>query len=157
MCTGSCTSWAIAWRAVGLRDNRLVRRKASLALAHVTVIDLTAAASRRDLTIVIEGNRISAMAKTGDVAIPANASVLDASGAFVARRAKLADSYRVRHSLEDTGTAELGKTSQTANQICIDGPLRRRDFIARKLPEAQWLIVLRRTQHGGHVCSSVVA
>ena len=42
----------------------------TIAFTHVTVIDPASAAVRRDLTVVITGNRISALGKTGEVAMP---------------------------------------------------------------------------------------
>ena len=50
---------------------------------HVTVIDLTGAPSKSDMTVVIEGNRISAIGKTGKVRLPKNAQVIDAARKFL--------------------------------------------------------------------------
>ena len=52
-----------------------------LVLAHVTVIDATGAPAKPDMTVVITGNRITAIGK--DVAAPQDAQVIDASGKFL--------------------------------------------------------------------------
>ncbi|MGH7451444.1 MAG: amidohydrolase family protein [bacterium] len=55
----------------------------SLALIHVTVIDATSAPAQLDMTVVITGNRITALGKTGKVKIPQDAQVIDAAGKFL--------------------------------------------------------------------------
>jgi imidazolonepropionase-like amidohydrolase len=55
----------------------------SLAFTHVTVIDATGAAAQPDMTVVISGNRITELGKSGTVAIPQNAQVTDAKGQFL--------------------------------------------------------------------------
>src|SRR5262245_10443265 len=55
----------------------------TIAFTHVTVIDPASAAVRRDLTVVITGNRISALGKIGEVAMPKEAQVVDATGKFM--------------------------------------------------------------------------
>jgi imidazolonepropionase-like amidohydrolase len=55
----------------------------TIAFTRVTVIDPASAAVRRDLTVVITGNRISALGKTGEVAMPKGAQVVDATGKFM--------------------------------------------------------------------------
>jgi imidazolonepropionase-like amidohydrolase len=55
----------------------------SLAFTHVTVIDMTGAAPKPDMTLVVIGNRIAAVAKTGKVPIPKNARVIDATGKYL--------------------------------------------------------------------------
>lgn len=54
-----------------------------LAIIHVTVIDATGAEAAPDQTVIIKGDRISSMGKTGEVAIPNDASTVDASGKFL--------------------------------------------------------------------------
>lgn len=54
-----------------------------LAIIHVTVIDATGAEAAPDQTVVIKGDRISSMGKTGEVAIPKDASTVDATGKFL--------------------------------------------------------------------------
>ncbi len=52
----------------------------TVALTHVKVIDGTAAPAREDQTIIIVGEQIQAVGRTGEVAIPAGAQVLDLTG-----------------------------------------------------------------------------
>src|SRR5205085_3186035 len=54
-----------------------------LALTHVTVIDATGQAPQSDMSVVISGDRISALGKTSRIKIPANAEVIDATGKFL--------------------------------------------------------------------------
>jgi imidazolonepropionase-like amidohydrolase len=62
-------------------------KESFLVFTHVTVIDVTAAESGRalkpDYTVVITGNRITAIGKTTRVRVPAGAQVVDASGRFL--------------------------------------------------------------------------
>ena len=52
-----------------------------IVFTHVTIIDVTGAAPRRDMTVVITGDRISAI---GDnISVPPNAQVVDATGKFM--------------------------------------------------------------------------
>ena len=54
----------------------------SVAITGVTVIDATGAAPRPDMTVLISGNRISALGKTGEIGVPAS-RVVDAKGKFL--------------------------------------------------------------------------
>lgn len=54
-----------------------------LALTHVTVIDMTGAPSKRDMTVVIRGHRITAIAPSRQMRIPRDASVINAAGKFL--------------------------------------------------------------------------
>jgi imidazolonepropionase-like amidohydrolase len=54
-----------------------------LAFTHVTVIDATGSPAQPDMTVVVTGNRISALGRFGSVVIPANAQVSDARGRFM--------------------------------------------------------------------------
>ena len=54
-----------------------------LALTHVTVIDMTGIPPKRDLTVVITGNRITAIARSNQIRIPPGAQVIDAAGKFL--------------------------------------------------------------------------
>jgi imidazolonepropionase-like amidohydrolase len=54
-----------------------------LAFTHVTVIDATGSPAQPDMTLVVTGNRISALGKFGSVAVPSNAQVVEARGRFV--------------------------------------------------------------------------
>ena len=55
----------------------------TLVFTHVTVIDTVRGALNRDVTVVISGDRIIAVGKTGRVGIPRNAQVVDATGKFL--------------------------------------------------------------------------
>jgi imidazolonepropionase-like amidohydrolase len=55
----------------------------SLAFTNVTVIDATGAQPKRDMTVVISGDRITEIGKTGKVKIPQSAQVIDAKGKFL--------------------------------------------------------------------------
>src|SRR5215213_5501640 len=54
-----------------------------LVFTHVTVIDVTGAPSKPDMTVIVAGNHIAAVGRTGKVRIPKNAQVVDASGKFL--------------------------------------------------------------------------
>ena len=51
-----------------------------VALTHVRLIDGTGAAARDDQTVIIEGETIRAVGRTGSIAIPAGARVIDLTG-----------------------------------------------------------------------------
>src|SRR5258706_11997939 len=55
----------------------------SLVLVHVTVIDATGAPAKPDMTVVLTGDRITAIGKTGKVSIPNDARRVDATGKFL--------------------------------------------------------------------------
>jgi enamidase len=57
--------------------------RGTVALTHAKVIDGTGAAPMMDQTILIEGDRITAMGPAGSVRVPANANVIDVSGQTV--------------------------------------------------------------------------
>ncbi len=52
----------------------------SLALTHVTVIDMTGAPAKADMTVIVTGDRITALGPADKVAIPAGAQVVEAKG-----------------------------------------------------------------------------
>src|SRR5262245_57571021 len=54
-----------------------------LAFTHATVIDMTDAPPKPDMTVLIVGNRIAAIGKTGKLRTPRNAQVVDASGKYL--------------------------------------------------------------------------
>ncbi|HZS09858.1 MAG TPA: amidohydrolase family protein [Blastocatellia bacterium] len=56
---------------------------APLAFTHVTVIDLTGMPARSEMTVVITGNRITAVGRTGKVRLPKGTQVVDATGKFL--------------------------------------------------------------------------
>lgn len=55
----------------------------ALVLTNVTVIDATGKPAQRGMTVLIEGDRISKLFKTGQTKLPPNAEVIDASGKFL--------------------------------------------------------------------------
>ena len=55
----------------------------ALVFTHVTVIDATGAPAEPDMTVVVRGDRIEALGKTGKLTVPRNAQVVDATGKFL--------------------------------------------------------------------------
>ena len=53
-------------------------RQAALVFTHVTVIDATGAPAKPDMTVVVRGDRIEALGKTGKLTVPQNAQVVNA-------------------------------------------------------------------------------
>lgn len=58
-------------------------RQDILAISGVTVIDATGAPAKPDMTVIITGDRITEIARTGEVAIPKSAQVIDGTGKFL--------------------------------------------------------------------------
>lgn len=58
-------------------------RQRPIALTHVTVIDTTGGPVQPDVTVLIRGDRIVAMGKSGKVRVPAGSHVVDATGKFL--------------------------------------------------------------------------
>src|SRR5215510_6946971 len=54
-----------------------------LVISRVTVIDATGAEAKSDMTVVITGDRITAIGKAADVKIPKDAQVIEAAGKFL--------------------------------------------------------------------------
>ena len=54
-----------------------------IAFTNVTIIDATGVPAQAGMTLVVEANRIAALGKTGEVAVPANARVVKADGKFL--------------------------------------------------------------------------
>jgi hypothetical protein len=54
-----------------------------LAFRHVNVIDAAGSPVRPDMTVVVEGQRIVNLGKSGDVQIPKSAKIVDAAGKFL--------------------------------------------------------------------------
>ncbi len=50
---------------------------------HVTVIDMTGAPPKSDMTVVINGDRITSVGKSGKVRIPKDSQIVDATGKFL--------------------------------------------------------------------------
>lgn len=55
----------------------------AVAFTHVTIIDMTGAAPKSNMTVLITGNRIASIAKSGHVRIPAGAQLINAKGKFL--------------------------------------------------------------------------
>lgn len=55
----------------------------ALVFTHVTVIDTVRGRLNTDATVIIQGDRISAIGKTGRVRVPKDAQVVDATGKFL--------------------------------------------------------------------------
>ena len=58
-------------------------RTAVLAFTHVNVIDMTGALPKRDMTVVITGNRITAIARSSQMSIPHGAEVINGADKFL--------------------------------------------------------------------------
>jgi len=69
--------------ALLLAQSNRNRQTAPLVLAHVTIIDVTGGPSKPDMTVIIRGDRISDIGKTGEITAPPDATVVDASGKFL--------------------------------------------------------------------------
>jgi imidazolonepropionase-like amidohydrolase len=54
-----------------------------LAFTHVSVIDATGRPAQADMTVIVTGNRITALGRTGSVRLPQNARVTDAAGKYM--------------------------------------------------------------------------
>jgi len=54
-----------------------------LAVMHVTVIDMTGAPPKSDQIVIITGNRIAVLGNSGEVSVPQNSQVIDATGKFL--------------------------------------------------------------------------
>jgi imidazolonepropionase-like amidohydrolase len=54
----------------------------SIVLEHVTVIDVVGGSVLADRSIVVAGGRIAASGRAGEVAVPAGAKVIDATGKY---------------------------------------------------------------------------
>lgn len=54
-----------------------------IAVIHVTVVDASGAMPKLDMTVIITGDRITGLGKTGKVRIPKAAQVIDATGKFI--------------------------------------------------------------------------
>src|SRR3990172_4354472 len=54
-----------------------------LALEHVTIIDVATGRLQRDMTVLIEGSHISAVAPAGTIKIPEGARIVPARGKYL--------------------------------------------------------------------------
>lgn len=55
----------------------------SLAISHVNLIDATGKPAQADMTVIVSGDRIQTIGKTGKVKIPADAEVINATGKYL--------------------------------------------------------------------------
>ena len=74
---GALLSACATFPASGTRDN------ATLVLTHATVIDVARGLAQRDMTVVISGNRISAVERSTEARPPAGIRVVDATGKYL--------------------------------------------------------------------------
>jgi hypothetical protein len=56
---------------------------ATIAIRHVSVVDVTGGPTRADQTVLVQGSRISAVGRAADVRIPAGARVVDGTGKYL--------------------------------------------------------------------------
>jgi imidazolonepropionase-like amidohydrolase len=68
---------------VFLAQSNVATDQRPVAFTHITVIDATGKPAQPDMTVVVSGTRISALGKTGSVAIPNGAQVADSAGKFM--------------------------------------------------------------------------
>jgi hypothetical protein len=54
-----------------------------IAITHVNVIDATGSPVQPDMTVIISGNKIVALAKTGKISIPQEAEIINSKGKFL--------------------------------------------------------------------------
>jgi hypothetical protein len=59
------------------------RTQAPIVFTHATVIDVTGSPPKRDTTVVITGDRISAIGDSASISLPGDAQVVDAHGKFL--------------------------------------------------------------------------
>jgi len=64
-------------------QTKVTPRMQSLVFTHVTVIDMTGAPAKSDMTVVITGDHISALGKTRSLRLPKRATVVDSTGKFL--------------------------------------------------------------------------
>lgn len=67
----------------GAAQPRPKSRLQSIVFTHVTVIDMTGAPAKPDMTVVTMGSHIFALGKTGRVRVPKGATVVDGTGKFL--------------------------------------------------------------------------
>ncbi len=71
----------LLWPLVATETART--KSTTLAITHVTVIDVTGGPARPDMTVLINGNRITEVGKSGKVRVPKHAQIVNASGKFL--------------------------------------------------------------------------
>ena len=66
-----------------IEQTKQVGHSQMLALTHVNIIDMTGPKPKLDMTLIIVGNRIAAIGKTGKVRVPKDAQVINATGKYL--------------------------------------------------------------------------
>jgi predicted amidohydrolase len=66
-----------------LITTKLFPQSAQTAITHVNIIPMTSRVLLSDMTVLISGNKITAMGKAGKLKIPTHATVIDARGKFL--------------------------------------------------------------------------
>lgn len=69
--------------SVVVAQTKAVPESQSIVFAHVTVIDATGAPPMPDMTVVVNGDRITTIGRSGQVSVPRGARVLDATGKYL--------------------------------------------------------------------------
>jgi len=69
--------------ALAAAQTKQVARSYPLVLIHANVIDMAAAKPKRDMTLIIVGDRIAVIGRTGKVRLPKAAQVINAAGKYV--------------------------------------------------------------------------
>ena len=82
-CSGLATLASLLLLAICTPDRAATAQPRVLAFTNVTVIDGTGAPPRAGQTVVIDGDRIAAIGRTGDVAVPAGAQQVDGRARFL--------------------------------------------------------------------------
>jgi imidazolonepropionase-like amidohydrolase len=67
----------------GVAQTKQAAQSHLLALTHVNIIDMTGAKPKLDMTLIIVGNRIAAIGKTGKVRVPKDARVINATSKYL--------------------------------------------------------------------------
>jgi enamidase len=76
----------IIWlAALTLAQTNQASASRPLVFTHATVIDMTGAAAKPDMTVVVVGDRIAEIGKSDQVKLPAGAQIVDATGKFLER------------------------------------------------------------------------
>ena len=88
----------------------------TLAFHNVTVIDGTSAAAQPGMTVVVTGNRITAVGR--DVQVPRQARVIDGTGKFLIPTGKLADLV-----LLDANPLDQIANTRRINAVVMNGRL----------------------------------
>jgi hypothetical protein len=60
-----------------------IKRPNSIAFTHVTVLNMTGGPAKRDMTVIVSGNRISVVEKSQNTKVPKGTKVIDATGKFM--------------------------------------------------------------------------